>query len=387
VIEKDFWYAMSSTVRGSSRLLGHYVQNKEKRRDEEMSSMKKLYVSMLVMVFVAGFIGVASAKEVVLRVAYPSADRGFAPEMIKWWGSNVEKRSGGKIKVEYYWGGLLGTSKEMLYSIERGTCDVGTIFPMYFEKELALATLNTCLIGTFINDGALTSKAWRQLAQEFPQIPGEWEARNQKLLMGWEVGPYLWMTKKPLERYDQLKGLKCGVWGGKGPRELFGQMGSIPIAIPSVEVYEALDKGTMDGRACTTPMMITYKYHEVCKYVTDVGLGTVGSPVYGMSMNLDTWKSMPPELQKVVLGVSKDWWAFFVESFDKAQKDDVAFLQGQGVTFLDFSEADKEKVRSLPVFEQYKGVYVERAKSKGHAPELAERIFARYKALIAEGRR
>jgi TRAP-type C4-dicarboxylate transport system substrate-binding protein len=258
---------------------------------------------------------------------------------------------------------------------------------MYFEKELALATLNTCLIGTFINDGALTSKAWWQLAQEFPQIPGEWEARNQKLLIGWEVGPYLWMTKKPLERYDQLKGLKCGVWGGKGPRELFGQMGSIPIAIPSVEVYEALDKGTMDGRACTTPMMITYKYYEVCKYVTDVGLGTVGSPVYGMSMNLNTWKSMPPDLQKVVLDVSKDWWAFFVESFEKAQKEDVAFLQGQGVTFIEFSAADKEKVRSLPVFQQYKKAYGERAKSKGYAPELAERIFARYQALIAEGRK
>jgi hypothetical protein len=76
-----------------------------------------------------------------------------------------------------------------------------------------------------------------------------------------------------------------------------------------------------------------------------------------------------------------------VESFEKAQKEDVAFLQGQGVTFIEFSAADKEKVRSLPVFQQYKKAYGERAKSKGYAPELAERIFARYQALIAEGRK
>jgi TRAP-type C4-dicarboxylate transport system substrate-binding protein len=88
-----------------------------------MLSLKRLGISILVLglVFcIGGFLNPVAAKPakpIVLRTAYPSADRGFAPEMIKWWGSNVEKRTGGKIKVEYYWGGLLGTSKEMLYSI------------------------------------------------------------------------------------------------------------------------------------------------------------------------------------------------------------------------------------------------------------------------------
>jgi TRAP-type C4-dicarboxylate transport system substrate-binding protein len=348
---------------------------------------KPVVFFVLISLFIVMAVTAEAGKPVVLRCAYPSSDQGFAPDMIKWWGTKVEERSEGKIKVEFYWGGLLGTSKEMLYAIERGTCDVGTIFPMYFEKELALATVNTCMIGTFTNDGIVTSRSWWRLVNEFPEIAREWEARNQKLLIGWEVGPYLWLTKKPLERFDQLKRLKCGVWGGKGPRELFEQMGSIPIAIPSVEVYDALDKGTMDGRACTTPMAIDYKYYEVCKYITDVGLGTVGSPVYGMSINLNTWKSLPAELQKVILDVSKDWWKFFEESYAKAEKEDVIFLQSQGVKFLEFSAADKEKVRKLPVFADFKKAYVERAKSKGHSPELAEKIYERYKALISEGRK
>jgi len=353
-----------------------------------MTSMKKLYIFVLVGIFIAGIAGfssVASAKQIVLRSAYPSADRGFAPEMIKWWGSHVEKRSGGKIKVEYYWGGLLGSSKEMLYSIERGTCDVGVIFPMYFEKELPLATANTCLIGTFENDPAVTSKAWWKLTQEFPQIPGEWQDHNQRLLMGWEVGPYLWMTKEPLRTFEDLDGLKCGVWGGKGPRDLFKDMGSIAIAIPSVEVYDALDKGTMDGRACTTPMMVTYKYYEVCKYVTDTGLGTTGSPVYAMSINSDTWKSIPSDLQKVISEVSEDWWDYFEKRVTEVQKQDRIFLQEQGMTFLEFSDEDKAKVRALPVFDEYKKKYIQRAKDHGYAGDLAERAYERYKELIKEG--
>ena len=350
-----------------------------------MSTLKKLGILVLSVGLVIGLFGfgqLAVAKEgapIVLRAAYPSADRGFAPEMIKWWGSNVEKRTGGKIKVEYYWGGLLGTSKEMLYSIERGTCDVGVIFPMYFEKELPLATINTCLIGTFENDPVLTSRAWWQLVKEFPEISGEWEAHNQKLLMGWEVGPYLWMSKKPIKTLEDLKHLKFGVWGGKGPRELCKDLGSIPIAIPSVEVYDALDKGTMDGRACTTPMMVTYKYYEVCKYVTDIGNGTTGSPVYAMSINLDKWKSIPADLQKVILDVSKDWWGYFEKRVTETQEKDRAFLEGKGMRFLAFDEADKRKVRSLSVFNKYKERYIKRAKGK---EQLAEKIYNRCKELL-----
>jgi len=350
-----------------------------------MLSLKRLGISILVLglVFcIGGFLNpvvAKTAKPIVLRTAYPSADRGFAPEMIKWWGSNVEKRTGGKIKVEYYWGGLLGTSKEMLYSIERGTCDVGVIFPMYFEKELPLATVNTCLIGTFENDPVLTSRAWWQLANEFPEISGEWDAHNQKLLIGWEVGPYLWMSKKPVKTFEDLKGLKCGVWGGKGPRELFKDLGSIAIAIPSVEVYDALDKGTMDARACTTPMMITYKYYEVCKYVTDIGNGTAGSPVYAMSINMDKWKSIPADLQQIILDVSKDWWGYFEKRVTETQEKDRVLLEAKGMRFLEFGEADKMKVRSLPVFKKYKEKYIKRAKGK---EQLAEKIYDRCKELL-----
>jgi len=350
-----------------------------------MSSLKRMGVFILVvglLFCISGFLHPVAAKTdkpIVVRVAYPSADRGFAPEMIKWWGSNVENQTEGKIKVEYYWGGLLGTSKEMLYSIERGICDVGVIFPMYFEKELPLATINTCLIGTFQNDPVITSRAWRQLVNEFNEIPGEWEAHNQKLLMGWEVGPYLWMSKEPIKTFEDLKGLKCGVWGGKGPRDLFKELGSIAIAIPSVEVYDALDKGTMDARACTTPMMITYKYYEVCNYITDIGNGTAGSPVYAMSINLDKWKSIPPDLQKIILNVNEQWWGYFEKRVTETQQKDRTFLEGKGMKFIEFSEADKSKVQSLPVFKKYKDAYIKRAKGKEH---VAEKIYDRSKELL-----
>ena len=350
-----------------------------------MLSLKKLVIFITCFAVCLGYFITSPtssvAKPVVLRMAYPSSDRGLVPALIKWWGNTVQERSKGRIKVEYFWGGILGTSKEMLNSIERGTCNIGVTFPMYFTSELPFTTTNTCLIGTFKNDPVFTSKVWWRIANEFPEIQKEWEGHNQKLLIGWEVGPYLWMSKKPIRVYDDLKGLKCGVWGGKGPRELFKELGSIGIAIPSVEVYDALDKGTMDARACTTAMMITYKYYEICKYATDIGIGTIGSPVYAMSINLNTWKSLSPDLQKVILEVSRDWWGYFVKKVTESQMQDRVFLKGKGMEFLQFSEADKAKVRSLPVFKRYKQNYIKRVKG---SEEVLEKIYNRYKQLLEE---
>lgn len=346
---------------------------------------KRKMVRMLVVVTVAMAFclstGLAQAGgKIVLRMAYPSADRGFAPEMIKWWGTNLENQTGGKVKVQYYWGGILGTSKEMLYSIEKGMCDVGVIFPMYFSTELPLATANTCVISTYENDPVITSRAWKKLAEEFPQIPAEWEAHNQKLLMGWEVGPYLWVSKNPIRAYEDLKGLKTGVWGGKGPRQLATELGSIPRSIASVEVYDALDKATIDARAESTPMVKTYKHYEICKYITDIGVGTTGSPVYAMSINLKTWNSLPQDVQQQILRVTEQWWAFFEKRVTEAQASDRKFLQEKGMAFVEFSAADKAKIRALPVFKTFKDNYIKRAKDH----DLAAKIYARYRELLSQ---
>ena len=347
-----------------------------------MKTGQKIVQVMLVLIVGLVFLfqeGVANAaKETVLRMAYPSADRGFASEMIKWWGSNVEKRTGGQVKVQYYWGGILGTSKEMLYSIEKGLCDVGVVFPMYFSTELPLTAANTCIIATYANDPVVTSRAWKTLTEEFPQIPAEWEAHNQKLLMGWEVGPYLWVSKKPIRCFADLKGLKTGVWGGKGPRQLATELGSIPRSIASVEVYDALDKATIDARAETTPMVKTYKHYEICKYIADIGVGTTGSPVYAMSINMNKWKSLPKDIQAAIMAVTNDWWRNFEKRVTEAQNGDRTFLQNKGMEFVDFSEADKAKVMKLPVFQTFKDKYIQR--SKDH--ELAAKIYDRYRELI-----
>lgn len=361
----------------------HIGKTIDKQRSVKVKPTRKTLHVIMALVLGVFFLlnaGLAeAAKPILLRMAYPSADRGFAADMIKWWGSNVEKQTKGKVKIQYYWGGILGTSKEMLYSIQKGMCDVGVVFPMYFSTELPLTAANTCIIATYQNDPVQTTRAWKKLVQEFPQISAEWTAHNQKMLMGWEVGPYLWVSKKPIKTYADLKGLKTGVWGGKGPRQLATEMGSIPRSIASVEVYDALDKSTIDARAETSPMVKTYKHYEICHYISDVGVGTTGAPVYAMSINLKKWNSLPKDIQADITAVTEAWWTYFEKKVSEAQTGDKTFLEGKGMKFLTFSKEDKEKVSKLPVFANFRKIYVDRAKDH----DLAAKIYDRYRALLA----
>lgn len=357
-----------------------------------MSTLKKLGVLVLSIGLVIGLFGFAQLAEakkekpIVLRMAAPWPDRGFTAELVKWWGSTLEKRTNGKIRFEYYWGGMLGTIKEILYSLERGTCDFANLANYVFEKDLPVFDLCTTLIGTFEKDPVITTKAFWQLTNEFPIMNREWETCNAKLMASWELGSYLFFSKKPIRTYNDLKGLKCGAWGARGSKDFLRELGAIPVSIPSVEAYDALDKGTMDARPCTTDMIVKYKYYEIGKYATEIGTGTLGSPVYVIAINLDKWKSLSTELQEAFENVNKDFKGYFEERVREAWAKDVKFLESEGMTFLEFSEADKAKVRSLSVFETYKQKYIARVKEAGYSAELGEKIYNRYRELVKHGK-
>jgi len=353
--------------------------------------MKKIGVSVLIIMFAIGLAGnfqlaeAKSDKSIVLRMSSPWPERGLIPEMTKWWGSEVEKRTNGKIKIQYYWGGMLGTIKENFYTLERGVCDIAVMAPYIFEEELPLSMVGTCLVGTFENDPIVTSNAWRQMTKEFPQMLREWENSNQKLLIGWETGPYLWLSKNPIKSFKDFKGKKTGLTGGKSARELYKELGSIPISISPVKVYDALNKGTMEFRPATTHMVTRYKYYEAAKYLTDVGRGCLGSPVYAMAINLDKWNSLPSSLQEIILDVNKDWWDNFEKVIKGSLNENREFLTKNGVTFTDFSQEDKTKFQTLPVYKIYKQKFIERVKNAGYSSQLGEKMYNRYRELIEKG--
>ena len=67
-----------------------------------------------------------------------------------------------------------------------------------------------------------------------------------------------------------------------------------------MEAPDAIAKGVLDGTLTNWPAMVVFGFADVCNYSTDCALA--GPIQFAHVMNLDTWDSLPPDLQELFVG-------------------------------------------------------------------------------------
>jgi TRAP-type C4-dicarboxylate transport system substrate-binding protein len=127
------------------------------------------------------------------------------------------------------------------------------------------------------------------------------EYKDVHLLTLASTGPTdIWTSKKQVRTIEDLKGLKIRV-AGTMPTMMIKALGATPVFMHIRDVYEALERGTVDGVFVGRSPMMAFRFHEVVKYGIEV---SIFSQTYFYVMNLDRWKSLPPDLQKIMNEVS-----------------------------------------------------------------------------------
>ena len=93
--------------------------------------MRRLLLKTVATVLAALSIGTAAVaqelQQQTWKVAVPTAEKSWFGELHKWWGSEVEKRSGGKIKIQFFWSDSLVKWADALQGIQSGIADAAWI--------------------------------------------------------------------------------------------------------------------------------------------------------------------------------------------------------------------------------------------------------------------
>ena len=130
---------------------------------------------------------------------------------------------------------------------------------------------------------------------------------------------------------------------------------------------------------------VGYRLSEVGKYVKMVHFGAM--PINVLTINLRTWSRLPPEVQKIVEEVSKEYEQRVGELAAKQDAEAIAAMKEQGVVMTELAPAEREKWalalaelprkagadgdrRGLPMTELLKK-YLERIKSGGYRLPVA----------------
>ncbi len=211
----------------------------------------------------------------------------------------LEKRTNNRITVELYFGGVLGTERELMDMVAVGALQ-GTrgglfadanpkfkllMLPFLVENwEQAIRLVNSDFMRE-INAGAQANGFYVPATG----ISQGFRAHTNKV--------------RPIRHPDDLKGLKMRV----PSQDVFVQtaraFGANPQEISAVETYQAIQTGVVDGQDNPPSNIWDYKFHEVCDYMTITNYATGPDPLI---VNLKWYQRLPADLQQVFDEVSQE---------------------------------------------------------------------------------
>lgn len=233
--------------------------------------------------------------------------------------------SKGRIKVDVFDSAQLGGELDLVSQIRMGSLDlaligsgmVASIEPTFSFTELPFIW-KSYESARKVLDGPIGNKVLSML--EIKGIKGlawaEWGLRG------------ILNNKRPIEKPDDLKGLKIRVIENPLYITSLRTFGANPVPMAWPEIYTAMQQGTIDGVDTNYVGFFDAKHYEVGKYlaVTD----HMYTPVVVL-MNLKTFKSLPRDLQQVMLKAGKAGGERARELAKKANDDAIEFMAGRGI--------------------------------------------------------
>lgn len=165
---------------------------------------------------------------------------------------------------------------------------------------------------------------------------------NLKLLALVPVGThgYHCYLRKPLSTAGDWKGRKIrGVSTYVG---VIQALGGTAVSTTMGEVYSSLEKGVIDGACAPVNVFLATKHYEVAKYRTEP---TFGQLVSMIGMNLDRWKKLTPEQQKIFIEVGKATERDTMRIGDASLEADNKQMAAAGVTVTKFPPAVAARVQ------------------------------------------
>lgn len=290
----------------------------------------------------------AQAETYKLRFSDIGPPRGVRAETMMWWADEIKARTNGQVEIEFFWSQSLVKGKDTFKAIGSGLVDMGTVLGIYTPADLPIWNLSNAPFGG--RDPWVGMKTWQELRKVSDDLRAETQDKNVKILVNTSTGSVDILSNKPILTAADLEGLKIRATGGWGG--LLQRLGATPVRIGYGELYQALDKGTVDGTINYIQEIEAYKHYEVAGHVTEVQMGQVLG--LGLGINLDTFNSMPEDVQNAILEVSDE----FLEKFTIAYNEGVARardamkagIDGNKVEFHYLENDERERWRAQADF-------------------------------------
>ncbi|HEX6364221.1 MAG TPA: TRAP transporter substrate-binding protein [Albitalea sp.] len=246
----------------------------------------------------------------------------------------VGEMTGGKFQITTHPGGELMPPFGVVDGVQNGTVECAHTAPYYFfgkDETFALA----CAIPFGLNSRQMT--AWMYEGNGL-KLMREFYAKYNIMSFpmgntGAQMGGWY---RKEIKSAADMKGLKFRVGGFAG--KVVERMGGVPQNIPAGEIYQSLEKGTIDAAEWIGPYDdLKLGFNKVAPHYYYPGWWE-GGPQLDLYINTKAWEGLSAEYKAVVESAASHAHVVMQARYDVKNPGALRTLVGQGTKLHRFSK-------------------------------------------------
>jgi tripartite ATP-independent transporter DctP family solute receptor len=305
--------------------------------------------------------GAAQAQEITLRSADIHPDGYPTVEAVKYMGQLVSDRTNGRIKINVSNNAALGAEKDTIEQTRFGVIDMNRVNAAPFNN-LVPQTVVLGLPFLFRDTEHMHKVVDGPIGEE---ILAAFEPHGLVGLAYYDSGARsFYTTKKPIEKLEDLKGMKIRVQQSDLWIAMMAAFGANATPMPFGEVYSSLETGVVDGAENNWPSYESSRHFEIAKNFT-LTEHSLNPEILVMSKI--SWDKLSPEDQKVIKQAAKDSVGKMRELWQAREKASEEKVRAAGVNVI--------KVDKAPFIEAMNAVY-DKFVTDPKLKDLVERVRA-----------
>ena len=263
----------------------------------------------------------------------------------------LKERTGGKFTIKIGYGEMFSKDKENLDSIKLNAIEMADMCNFYHPGKNPAWMVFSLPFLPYVSLEASAEAADAML--KHPLLVADMAQWNAMPYFFTILPQYEFMGKgKPPKTLDDWKGLRVRAPGAVG--EAFVKLGASLSTVPAVELYTALERGTVDAASFPfTYAHAAYQLHTISNwYTSNLAPGNAGCSAV---VNKEAFAKLPPQYQQLLMEARPEANKAMIAAYREADKIYLPAFK-QKLTEIKYSDDDIKKFRELaakPVWEKW----------------------------------
>ncbi|WP_375262293.1 TRAP transporter substrate-binding protein DctP [Palleronia sp.] len=255
----------------------------------------------------------------------------------------VNKLAGDELTIDFYEGGSLVPAGEVFGAVQSGTVQAGADWPGYWAgRDAAFTPLATTPALFNAVDYVNWIQEWG--GQEFyDQTYGEYGMVY--LPYGVTNNESGFHTNKSMTTLEDLQGMRLRVSGNEQGR-ILERLGGSQVSMAGGEVYQALERGVIDGGEFSTPNVDwSAGFQQVTSHWSTPGWHQSAS-VFGVMINKQAWDALSEETQEK-LRIAADATMLWSLAFTEKRATEAYSDWEEAVTIERYTDEALDEVQTI----------------------------------------